>query len=280
MSYKNDSEIVILNKLDKADGIGKAELYETYDRLRDLAVSGPTLGGTGLGSFSSLLLKLAQVISPPTFMPMLGNQSINIPGTSYYSPIKPGTGINAGGQSSFGLGPWSQFSGFPPAGSAAPYNAQTAFNTQGIGSYGNTNFTIGGNAAPYVIAGYASAPNAIGSGVGLATSMGFGRSYVLPLAGFISGVGGILTSLSGYLNPTGALAAFATGATINGLAGAITSAYQGTSSRVIANADVILSNKIKNLETTLRALDAQKDVVKKLLRESLEGAKKAIQDLS
>ena len=130
------------------------------------------------------------------------------------------------------------------------------------------------------MAGNASATNAIGAGVGLATSAGFGRSYILPLAGLVSGVGGILSSLSGYLNPAGALAAFATGATINGLAGAISSAYQGTSARVIANADVILSNKIKNLETTLRAIDAEKEVVKKLLRESLEGTKKAIQDLS
>ena len=36
MSYKNDHELVIANKFGSASSLAKAELYETYDRLRDI----------------------------------------------------------------------------------------------------------------------------------------------------------------------------------------------------------------------------------------------------
>jgi len=123
MSYKNMSEIVLLNKLGKSSSDAKAELFETYDQLRDLTVSGPTIGGSGLGPVGGFLFKLAQMVSGSSFLPVMGNQSINIPGTSYFSPTQPGTGIVPGGQSSFGLGPMSQMSGFPAAGSAAGFDA-------------------------------------------------------------------------------------------------------------------------------------------------------------
>ena len=46
MAYKNDSYLVIANKFGSASGDAKAQLWETYDRLRDLTVSG---SGTGTG---------------------------------------------------------------------------------------------------------------------------------------------------------------------------------------------------------------------------------------
>ena len=38
MSYKNDSYLVIANKFSSAGGEAKAQLFETYDKLRDLTV--------------------------------------------------------------------------------------------------------------------------------------------------------------------------------------------------------------------------------------------------
>lgn len=50
MSYKNDGYLVIANKFGKASSDAKAQLFETYDRLRDLTVSGSSLDGAGLNS--------------------------------------------------------------------------------------------------------------------------------------------------------------------------------------------------------------------------------------
>jgi hypothetical protein len=46
MSYKYDSELVIANRFSSASSDAKAILWETYDSLRDLTVSG---SGTGSG---------------------------------------------------------------------------------------------------------------------------------------------------------------------------------------------------------------------------------------
>lgn len=48
MSYKNDGYLVIANKYGAASADAKVMLYETYDRLRDLTVSGSASSGTGL----------------------------------------------------------------------------------------------------------------------------------------------------------------------------------------------------------------------------------------
>ena len=55
--------------------------------------------------------------------------------------------------------------------------------------------------------------------------------------------------------------------------------FQHVSNRILVNADTILSNKVKNLETTIKQLDAQQDILKKLLKESVEGDKKALDNL-
>ncbi len=305
MSYKNYSELVILDKLGKYSGQAKADLFETYDQIRDLTVSGPTIGGSGLGPIGSFLFKMAQMVSGSSFLPIMGNQSINIPGTSYYSPILPGTGIQPGGQSSFGLGPMAQIGGFPPAGSAAPLDINAILGSVGTGSdkldfsgIGDTNFPIeqfgiggavaGGAAALSTladgqVAGGASpigagAANAVGVGAGLMGAAGFGRNQVLPAAGIISGIGGLLTTLAPIFGKAG-LAGMATGTILSGLSGSVLSAYQHVSNRILVNADTILTSKVKNLETVVKQLEAQEEIVKKLLKDSLEGDKKALQDL-
>jgi hypothetical protein len=318
MSYKNDSYLVIMGSYDKANSAAKAELFETYDRLRDLTVSGPALGGSGVGKFASLLTNIARLFGSSAFLPTFGSEAINIPGTSYYAPITGGTGILPGGQAAFGLAPFSQVTGIS-AGGAAPINNSSVlplsfFSSSGIGSLGalesgfsgvgDLNFpmsaTIGGlgdgvltgGAAPVSgasgvlgngwIAGGASglstAATAGGLALGTGAGAGFGRNWIMPAAGIVSGIGGLLTTLGPFFGPFG-LAAAAGGTVMSGVSGAVLASFQNVSNRILSNADTILSAKIKNLETTVKQLDAQEDILKKLLKESVEGDKKALDNL-
>ena len=80
MSYKNDSYLVISNKYGGLSGDAKALLFETYDLLRDITVSGSASDGGGFGTAGSFLWKLASMISPSSFMSTMGGgTSINIP---------------------------------------------------------------------------------------------------------------------------------------------------------------------------------------------------------
>lgn len=318
MSYKNDSYIVMLNSYSKSNSAAKAELFETYDRLRDLTVSGPALGGSGVGKFGSLLMNVARMFGGAPFLPTFGSEAINIPGTSYYAPFTGGTGIVPGGQAAFGLAPFSQVSGFPSGGAAPIDNSAVAplsfFSSSGIGSLGAqqlgfagigdvsfpmlgaigglSNGVIAGGAAPVGLAtgelndgwiaggasGMATAATAGGLATGAAAGAGFGRNWVMPAAGIVSGIGGLLTTLGPFFGPFG-IAAAAGGSMLSGLSGAVLSSFQHVSNRILVNADTILSNKIKNLETTIKQLDAQEEVLKKLLKESVEGDKKALENL-
>ena len=57
MAYKNDSYLVIANKFGSASGDAKAQLWETYDQLRDLTVSGNGLG-SGFGATGGFLYNI------------------------------------------------------------------------------------------------------------------------------------------------------------------------------------------------------------------------------
>jgi len=322
MSYKNDSYLVIMGSYDKAGDAAKAELFETYDRLRDLTASGPVLGGSGVGKFASLMMNVARMVGAAPFLPTFGTEAINIPGTSYYAPITGGTGTTPGGQAGFGLAPFSQTTGFP-SGGAAPIDGSSigplsAFSALGIGSLqsstlgfsglGSLGFpssgligsmgglsggTFAGGAASIdgsalgalsngYIAGGASgigaAATAGGLAAGTAAGAGFGRNWVMPAAGIVSGIGGLLTTLGPFFGPFG-IAAAAGGAIMNGTAGAVLSSFQHISNRILTNADTTLSAKIKNLETTVKQLDAQGEVLRKLLKDSIDGDKKALDNI-
>jgi hypothetical protein len=290
MSYKNDSELVILNRYDKINSDTKALLFETYDRIRDLTISGPTIGGSGLGKFSSFLINAARMLGSSAFQPILGNESINIPGTSYYAPITGGTGQTAGGQAAFGLAPFAQTSGFV-GGGAAPIQPTTApwWGRLGFGrktshpidllpttlpaSLPGIGGRIAGGAAG--VAGIAAAGGAV---TGATAGAGFGRNWVMPAAGIMSGIGGLLTTLGPYFGPFG-LAGAAAGSILNGLSGAVLGSFQRVGQQVLVNADSILNAKVRNLEANSRMLDAQIEVVKKMVRDGLEGDKKLLEDL-
>lgn len=293
MSNKFDSRIVAMRDLGKASAFAKAELFETYDRLRDLTVSGPTMGSSGLGQFGNVLLNIARIFGAAPFIPTFGSEAVNIPGTSYYMPLTGGNGVTNGGQAAFGLAPFAQTSGFP-TGAAAPIDNSSlpqlnSSISYGIGSLANPSIGIGGmdysnttfmdtSLDGYILGG-AAPVTAIGNGAGaisgIASGAGFGRNWVMPAAGIASGVGSVLTTLGPFFGPFG-LALAAGGSVINGVSGSILASHQKTSQRILNNADAILTDKVKNLETTVKQLDAQQDIIKKLIKENMDMDKKLL----
>jgi len=284
MSYKNDGMLVLANKYGVASNEAKAEMFETYDRIRDLSVSGPSLGGAGgYGAVGSFLMNLARLIGPTSYLPVLGSSSINVPGSSYYSSLTGGN-ATSGAQASYGMGEMAKYPGFP--GGAASLSAIGALGLNsllGIGSeYGSlaNSFSIGGlptGGAASTVAGSSYIP-AVGALTGISASAGKYSDIVLPVAGVVGGVGGIIGSLAPYFGPFGIIAGM-TGNLTNGYAGAVLNAYQTTTGKIINNADTILSMKVKNIETVVKQLDVQGDIVRKMLKTGLEGDSKSVQEM-
>ena len=268
MSYKNDSYLVISNKYGTLSSDAKAMLFETYDLLRDITVSGSASDGAGFGTAGSFLWKIASMIAPSSFMSTMGGgTAINIPGTSYWSPTNSTTGTT----SAFGIGSLSQYSGF--TGGASPV-------VQGFGTSGEVGYLTGGASSLTSVSEIANSAgvNALGYTAGLASGFGFGDSFLLPAAGVVSGFGGILQAMSPYLGE------FGLGTTLicnllQGTASAPLAAYQKVTSSILSNADTILQNKVKNIETVCKMLDAQNDVVKKMLKDDIEGMSDKIQNM-
>lgn len=283
MAYKNDSLLVIASKYGKSSSDAKAELFETWDRLRDITVAGPSIAGQGLGPVGSGLIKFARLFAPSAFLPTLGNQSVNIPGTSFSTPITGGTAIVPGGTASFGLGSLGSFSSYPNlSGQAAPLSLSMGIGSMfssvfGLGSLtGLGEYSIGGS--PTGGAAGVTAGNAASAMAGTAAGAGFGRNLVVPLAGVVAGIGGLATSLGPYFGPWG-VAAITGGTIASGMAGAVLNAYQTVANRILANADTILTNKIRNIETTVKELNTQSGIIRKMIKESVEGDSKALQEL-
>ncbi|MBQ4123840.1 hypothetical protein IJD44_09020 [bacterium] len=268
MSYKNDSYLVISNKYGGLSGDAKAVLFETYDLLRDITVSGAASDGAGFGTAGSFLWKLASMIAPSSFMSAMGGgTALNIPGTSYWTP----SNLTSGTNSAFGIGSLSQYPGF--TGGAANV-------IQGFGTTSQAGYLTGGASSLTSVAEVAGSAgvNALTYTAGLASGFGFGDSFLLPAAGVISGFGGILQAMSPYLDSFG-LGTTLIGNLLQGISSAPLAAYQKVSSSILNNADVVLENKIKNIETVVKMLDAQNDVVKKMLKDDVEGMKEKLQNL-
>jgi len=297
MSYKNDHLLTISNKYGKASSDAKAELFETYDKIRDLTVSGPGLGGaSAYGTIGKFLIGLSKLVGPNDYMPILGNSSINIPGTSYTSPITGGYSTIPGVQSGFGMSNVGTYPGYPSGGAASLSNYATGIGALGAsalmslgslatplaGTFSVGGMPTGGAASAYTasIPGGNSYVPAAGVLSGMSSAAG-GKSFsdiTLPVAGVLGGVGGLVSHLAPYFGPSGLVAALA-GNLLSGYSGATISAYQYVSNRVLTNADSILTMKVKNIETTVKQLDAQSDIIKKMLKNSIEGDSKAANDL-
>ncbi|MBQ3310740.1 hypothetical protein IJG72_01550 [bacterium] len=288
MSYKNDGLLVIANKFGSASGDAKVLLYETYDRLRDLTVSGSASSGTGFELAGGALYKLASLFAPSAFMTAMGGtESFNIPGTSYWSPITGSTAQVKGTTSAFGIGNLGNYSGFP---SGAAGLSLSGFATGGAASIVDDLLSGFGTSATSVstgtVTGGASAIGAVADvasatayGVGTANGYGLGlQNVVMPLAGIISGWGGIMTAAAPYLGEYG-LPAVVMGNLMQGTSSAALAAYQRVSQNILANADTILSNKVRNIETVCKMLDTQGEIVRKMLKEGMDSDSKAIGNL-
>ena len=273
MAYKNDSYLVIANKFGSASSDAKAQLWETYDQLRDLTVSGSG-SGAGFEQAGGFLYNMASLLAPSAFATVFGaSQTMNIPGTSYNSPFNGG--------SSFGIDSLYNYSGFP--GGAAPISwGLTGSATGGAASIVNGWGTkMSGTATGYAsgVGGIADVASAAAYGLGAAHGYGFSmKNIVLPVAGVISGWGGIMQAAAPYLGEYG-LPAIVMGNLMQGTSSAALAAYQNVTGNITANADSILSNKVRNIETVCKMLDTQGDVVKKMLKESIESDSKAVQNM-
>lgn len=285
MSYKNDGYLVIANRFGSASSDAKVMLYETYDRLRDLTVSGSASSGTGFEMAGGFLYQLASLFAPSAFMTTMGGTTaMNIPGTSYWNKYSGGAGGKTGTYSSFGVNSLGNYSGFP-SGFATNFGYRTSgIATGGASSIGSLLTGIGSSDGSPT--GFASGIGSIADiastaayGVGTANGYGIGaKNIVLPLAGIVSGWGGIMTAAAPYLGEFG-LPAVVMGNLMQGTSSAALSAYQTVSSNILSNADTILSQKVANIETVCKMLDTQGDIVRKMLKDSIESASKDIQDL-
>jgi hypothetical protein len=293
MAYKNDHALTIANKWGSASSAAKAELYETYDRLRDLTTSsGYSSSGSGFGTAGNFLWQLATIFAPNQFMSTYGGSSaINIPGTSYWTPFTGSTSSLQGSTSAFGIGGLGSYSGFPSG---------AASILMGLGSVGTA--TGGASAlasgyAPSYVPAYSTTMldgtmtgaavsaagitglNAASYVVGGTSGFGIGQNIVMPLAGVVSGFGGVLRSLSPYLGEYG-LGSLVLGNLLQGTGSAATAAYRNVTGQVLTNADTILSNKVRNIETVCKMLDTQSDIVRKSLKNSIEGDSKLVDEIS
>lgn len=271
MSYKNDSNLVIANRFGDASSAAKAQLWETYDRLRDLTVSGSGTG-TGFESAGGLLYNLASLLAPSSFATVFGgSETMNISGTSYYSK----TNTN----SAYGTDSLYNYSGFPSgaASIASIYGLVTGGASSILNGWGTNNGYITGGASS--IGGLADITSAAAYGIGTGSGLGkIASNVVMPFASCISGFGGILTAVSPYLGIYGA-GTTVLGNLMQGTSSAALAAYQNISGNITNNADVILSTKVRNIETVCKMLDTQGDVAKKMLKEGIDSDSKAIQNL-
>ena len=281
MAYKNDGNLVIANKFGSASGDAKAMLYETYDRLRDLTVAGSAGAGTGFEAAGGFLYQLASLFAPSAFMTTLGGtKAMNIPGTSYWTQYSGGTGGLTGTYSSFGVNSLGNYSGFP-SGFASSLSGYTTGGAAGLESLLYGFGTSAGSPTGFAsgIGSIADIASTAAYGVGTANGYGIGASNILmPLAGLVSGWGGIMTAAAPYLGSFG-LPAVVMGNLMQGTSSAALSAYQSVSQNVLSNANTILSQKVANIETVCKMLDTQSDIVRKALKNDMESKSKEINEL-
>ena len=64
-----------------------------------------------------------------------------------------------------------------------------------------------------------------------------------------------------------------------GTGSAATSAYQNVTGQVLVNADTILSDKVRNIETVVKMLDTQTDIVRKSLKNGIESDSKLVDEI-
>lgn len=167
MSYKNDSNLVIANRFGDASSAAKAQMWETYDRLRDLTVSGSGTG-TGFEAAGGLLYNMASLLAPSSFATLFGSsETMNISGTSYYSRTNTG--------SSYGVDSLYNYSGFPSGAASigSIYGLATGGASSILNGWGSP---TSGRATGYAsnVSGLADITSAAAYGIGTGTGLGQG----------------------------------------------------------------------------------------------------------
>ena len=76
------------------------------------------------------------------------------------------------------------------------------------------------------------------------------------------------------------LPAILCGNLLSGTGSAAISAVQGVAQNILTNADTILSQKVTNIETVCKMLDTQSDIVRKMLKDDIEGNSQEVQNIS
>ena len=121
--------------------------------------------------------------------------------------------------------------------------------------------------------------NAAAYATGATSGFSIGQNIVMPVAGLVSGFGGIIQSLAPYIGEYG-LGALVAGNILQGTGNAAVHAYQNITGNITANADTILEQKVANIETICKMLDTQSDVVKQMLKSDMDSTKEDIQKIS
>ena len=255
----------------KVDELGRVVIPKEMRRVLNIK-SGSSVELDVNENNEIVLKKFSELSNAAIFAEKLANivnSTYNIPGTSYWSPVTGSTSSFYGSNNSFGIGSIGSYSGFPSG--AAPVS-------WGLGSVtgGAAGVLTGGAASASTVAGLSAA--SYGAGL-VSTGFNFGETIILPTAGLISGLGGIMQSMAPYLGTSG-LAAIVAGNLFEGTGSAALSAYQNLTGRVTTNADAILSNKVRNIETVVKMLDTQADIVRQSLKDGIEGDNDAISDIS
>ena len=282
MAYKNDSYLVIANKFGSASSDAKAELFRLYDQIRDISVNGSTYSGSGFEGVATWLINAARLITPSAYAPLYG-YSVNVPGTSYSTPISGGNAVYSSGTSAFGMSNMSTYGGFSTgyAANLGELTGMAASITDMVGTE-ETGYAVditSGTETGYAASMVDWVPSAASAAIGMYSGFGgTGTNYVIPLAGFVSGIGGIATALSPYMGSFG-LGATLAGNLMQGYGNAVLAGYQNITGRILANADTIMTNKVRNIETVAKMLDTQGDIVRKMLKDSIESDNKQVENI-
>ena len=167
----------------------------------------------------------------------------------------------------------SGLSGYPgfPSGAAG---ISLGFGTEGAPTGGAAGMATGYAVSAAGIAALNSASYAAGATSGF----GFGQNILLPIAGLVSGWGGILQAIAPYAGEFG-LGAIVAGNLMQGTGSAALSAYQNITGNITNNADVILEDKVRNIETICKMLDTQADIVRQTLKSNMESDSKLVDEL-
>ena len=67
---------------------------------------------------------------------------------------------------------------------------------------------------------------------------------------------------------------------MQGTSNAALAAYQNITGNITNNADIILEDKVRNIETVCKMLDTQADIVRQTLKSDMESDSKLVDELS